>query len=75
MYGKMQQYLQNELAAIKEAAPGLMIEYKLPIVTENEDGSLRGKGGLVEAEGVEFVDGRVDMEKFQWNQVTLDMKI
>ena len=28
---------------------------------------------LLRAEGVEFVDGRVDMEKYQWNQVTLDM--
>ena len=47
-------YALEVVAAIKEAAPTLMIEYKLPIVTENEDGSLRGKGGLVEAEGVEF---------------------
>ena len=28
---------------------------------------------LLRAEGVEFVDGRVDMKKYQWNQVTLDM--
>ena len=28
---------------------------------------------LLEAEGVEFVDGRVDMKKYQWEQVTLDM--
>ena len=47
-------YALEVVEAIKAAAPGLMIEYKLPIVTENEDGSLRGKGGLVEAEGVEF---------------------
>jgi len=40
--------------AIKEAAPGLMVEYKLPIVTVNKDGSFRGKGGLKEDEGVEF---------------------
>ena len=39
-------YALEVVEAIKEAAPGLMIEYKLPIVTENEDGSLRGKGGL-----------------------------
>ena len=47
-------YALEVVEAIKAAAPGLMIEYKLPIVTENEDGSLRGKGGLVEAEGIEF---------------------
>ena len=28
---------------------------------------------LLEAEGVTFVDGRVDMKKHQWKQVTLDM--
>lgn len=28
---------------------------------------------LLEAEGIEFVDGRVDMEKYQWKQMTLDM--
>lgn len=28
---------------------------------------------LLEAEGIEFVDGRVDMKRFQWNRVTLDM--
>ncbi len=28
---------------------------------------------LLKAEGIEFVDGRVDMKKHQWNQVTLDM--
>ena len=28
---------------------------------------------LLRAEGVEFVDGRVDIKKYQWNQVTLDM--
>lgn len=28
---------------------------------------------LLKAEGVEFVDGRVDMDKYQWNQVTMDM--
>ena len=42
------------VAAIKEAAPNLMVEYKLPIITVNPDGSLRGKGGLEEAEGIEF---------------------
>lgn len=28
---------------------------------------------LLEAEGVEFVDGRVDMERYQWRRVTLGM--
>lgn len=28
---------------------------------------------LLKAEGVEFIDGRVDMEKYQWKRVTLDM--
>ena len=42
------------VAAIKETAPSLMIEYKLPIITINPDGSLRGKGGLLPDEGVEY---------------------
>ena len=28
---------------------------------------------LLQAEGICFVDGKVDMKKYQWNQVTLDM--
>ncbi len=40
--------------AIKERAPKLFIEYKLPIVTVNADGSLRGKGGLLAEEAVEL---------------------
>ena len=28
---------------------------------------------LLQAEGIEFIDGKVDMDKYQWNQVTLDM--
>lgn len=47
-------YALEVVAAIKEAAPSLMIEYKLPIITVNEDGSLRGKGGLLEEEGIAF---------------------
>ncbi len=47
-------YALEVVAAIREAAPNLMIEYKLPIITINKDGSTRGKGGLLEAEGVEF---------------------
>lgn len=28
---------------------------------------------LLQAEGIEFSDGKVDMDKYQWKQVTLDM--
>lgn len=47
-------YALEVLQAIKEAAPGMMVEYKLPIITVNPDGSLRGKGGLLVNEAVEF---------------------
>lgn len=47
-------YALEVVAAIKEAAPTLMIEYKLPIITINPDGSTRGKGGVFEDEGIEF---------------------
>ena len=47
-------YALEVVKAIKEAAPDLMIEYKLPIITKNADGSLRGKGGLEAEEGVAF---------------------
>ena len=47
-------YALEVVAAIREAAPELMIEYKLPIITKNPDGSDRGKGGLHPEEGVEF---------------------
>ncbi len=47
-------YALETVAAIREAAPALMIEYKLPLVTVNADGSLRGKGGLMEEEAVAF---------------------
>ena len=49
-------YALEVVAAIREAAPGLTIEYKLPVVTVNADGSLRGKGGLVEDEAVAFAE-------------------
>lgn len=32
----------------------MMVEYKLPIITVNPDGSLCGKGDLLEDEAVEF---------------------
>ena len=47
-------YALEVVAAIREAAPSLMIEYKLPIITINPDGSTRGKGGLLEEEGIAF---------------------
>ena len=47
-------YALEVVAAIKEAAPDLAVEYKLPVVTVNEDGSLRGKGGLLEEEAIAF---------------------
>ncbi len=28
---------------------------------------------LLQNEGVEFVDGKVDMKKYQWNRVTIEM--
>ena len=47
-------YALEVVKAIKEAAPNLMIEYKLPIITKNPDGSDRGKGGLHPEDAVEF---------------------
>ena len=47
-------YALEVIAAMKEAAPELMIEYKLPIITTNPDGSDRGKGGLKPDEALEF---------------------
>lgn len=51
---------------LKAAVPELVIEYKLPVITVNTDGTLRGKGGLtaeeapvfarlLEAAGVDFI--------------------
>lgn len=58
-------YALEVVAAIKEAAPELMIEYKLPFITTNDDGSDRGKGGLHEEDGIKFAkmleDAGVDM--------------
>lgn len=47
-------YSLEVVAAIREAVPDLAIEYKLPVVTVNPDGTFRGKGGLVEEEAVAF---------------------
>lgn len=47
-------YALEVVAAIKEAAPQLMVEYKLPVIMENPDGTPRGKGGLQPDEACEF---------------------
>ena len=47
-------YALEVVTAIREAAPDMMIEYKLPIITKNPDGSDRGKGGLHPEDAVEF---------------------
>ena len=47
-------YALEVVKAIKEAAPSLMIEYKLPFITKNDDGTDRGKGGLHEEDGIKF---------------------
>lgn len=47
-------YALEVVAAIREAAPEMAVEYKLPLITVNADGSLRGKGGLEEEEVVAF---------------------
>lgn len=47
-------YALEVVKTIKEAAPNLMVDYKLPIITKNEDGSDRGKGGLHPEDAVEF---------------------
>ena len=47
-------YALEVVAAIREAAPDMMIEYKLPIITKNPDGSDRGKGGLHPEDAVTF---------------------
>ena len=39
---------------IKKACPDMTIEYKLPIVTKQKDGTLQGKGGLQIEEAIEF---------------------
>lgn len=47
-------YALEIVAAIRAAAPGLMLEYKLPIITVNSDSSPRGKGGLEPDEACVF---------------------
>lgn len=40
--------------AIKEVCGDMLIEYKLPIITKQKDGTIMGKGGLPIEEAVEF---------------------
>lgn len=47
-------YALEVVEAIKEAAPNLILEYKLPVIMTNSDGSLRGKGGLLPEEAKSF---------------------
>lgn len=42
------------IQALKSVLPEMTIEYKLPVITINEDGSLRGKGGLTAEEAPVF---------------------
>lgn len=53
-FEKRVRYALEVVKAIKEAAPDMMIEYKLPIISKNDDGSDRGKGGLYPDDAVEF---------------------
>lgn len=47
-------YALEVVAAIKEAAPNLILEYKLPVIMTNPDKTLRGKGGLLPEEVKKF---------------------
>jgi 2,4-dienoyl-CoA reductase-like NADH-dependent reductase (Old Yellow Enzyme family)/thioredoxin reductase len=47
-------YALEIVKGIKEIAPNLLIEYKLPFITKNDDGTDRGKGGLHEEDGIKF---------------------
>lgn len=47
-------YALEIVRGIKEVAPKLLVEYKLPFITKNPDGSDRGKGGLHEEDGIKF---------------------
>lgn len=42
------------IQALKAAVPEMVIEYKLPVITINADGSLRGKGGVTAQEAPLF---------------------
>lgn len=70
-------YALEVVRSMKEAAPGLMVEYKLPIITRKEDGSDRGKGGLRGEEAVAFAkmleQAGVDMIQVAQANHTSDM--
>ena len=53
-FEKRVRYALEVVEAIKAAAPNMMVEYKLPVITKNPDGSDRGKGGLHPEDAVEF---------------------
>lgn len=44
----------NLVKALKEAAPNMVIDYKLPVITPLAEGGLRGKGGLELDEAIEL---------------------
>lgn len=46
-------FAREVVSAIKSAAPNMVIDYKLPIVTPSKDG-LRGKGGLELSEAIKL---------------------
>ena len=48
------QFAISVVKTIKENAPDICIDYKLPVITVNPDGSLKGKGGLEIEEAVKF---------------------
>lgn len=47
-------YALEVAAAIRAAVPDLIVEYKLPVVVMNADGSLRGRGGLRPGDAARF---------------------
>ncbi|KSV60228.1 bilirubin reductase, long form [Acetivibrio ethanolgignens] len=40
--------------ALREAAPDIVIDYKLPVITPMKEGGLRGKGGLIPEEALKL---------------------
>lgn len=44
----------NLVKVLKEAAPDMVLDYKLPVITPMEDGGLRGKGGLIPEEALKL---------------------
>lgn len=45
-FGNRIKFALKVVKTIKDNAPDICIDYKLPIITVNQDGSLKGKGGL-----------------------------